>query len=110
MGHDSNRVIDDSTNDKIGILFHEGAHAAGQPGQGDGVGQCLSDDVTTPQKAPNKANLESKQSLESQELKLEKAGAEGRKQSQSSEGGADQKAEVARWPTGLAEWPAAGGQ
>ena len=73
VGHDSNRVIDDSTNDKIGILFHEGAHAAGQPGQGDGVGQCLSDDVTTPQKAPNKANLESKQSLESQELKLEKA-------------------------------------
>ena len=86
VGHDSNRVIDDSTNDKIGILFHEGAHAAGQPGQGDGVGQCLSDDVTTPQKAPNKANLESKQSLESQELKLEKAGAEGRKQSQSSQG------------------------
>ena len=86
VGHDSNRVIDDSTNDKIGILFHEGAHAAGQPGQGDGVGQCLPDDVTTPQKAPNKANLESKQSLESQELKLEKAGAEGRKQSQSSQG------------------------
>ena len=91
VGHDSNRVIDDSTNDKIGILFHEGAHAAGQPGQGDGVGQCLSDDVTTPQKAPNKANLESKQSLESQELKLEKAGAEGRKQSQSSQGETSRK-------------------
>ncbi len=51
VGHDSNRVIDDSTNDKIGILSHQGAHAAGQPGQGDGVGQCLPDDV----------NLESKQ-------------------------------------------------
>ena len=61
-------------------------HAAGQPGQGDGAGQCLPDDVTTPQKSPNKANLESKQSLESQELKPETAGAEGRKQSQSSKG------------------------
>ncbi len=64
----------------------KGAHAAGQPGQGDGVGQCLPEDVTTPQKAPNKANLESKQVLESQELKTETAGAEGRKQSQSSQG------------------------
>ena len=73
VGHDSNRVIDDSTNDKNGILSHEGAHAAGQPVQGDGVGQCLPDDVTTPQKAPNKANLESKQGLESQGLKSESA-------------------------------------
>src|SRR5208337_5522425 len=86
VGHDSNRVIDDSTNDKIEILSHQGAHAAGQPGQGDGVGQCLPDDVTTPPKAPNKANLQSKQGLESQELKSETAGAEGRKQSQSSKG------------------------
>ena len=86
VGYDSTRVIDDSTNDKNGILSHEGAHAAGQPGQGDGVGQCLPDDVTMPQKAPNKANLESKQNLESQELKSETAGAEGRKQSQSSQG------------------------
>ncbi len=51
VGYDSTRVIDDSTNDKNGILPHEGAHAAGQPGQGDGVGLCLPDDVTTPQKA-----------------------------------------------------------
>ena len=91
VGHDSHRVIADSTNDTIGILSHEGAHAAGQPAQGDGVGQCLPDDVTTPQKAPNKANLESKQSLESQELKSETAEAEGRKQSQSSEGGTTRK-------------------
>ena len=91
VGYDSTRVIDDSTNDKNGILPHEGAHAAGQPGQGDGVGQCLPDDVTTPQKAPNKANLESKQSLESQELKSETAGAEGRKQSQSSKGETSRK-------------------
>jgi len=82
--YDSTRVIDDSTNDKNGILPHEGAHAAGQPGQSDGVGQCLPDDVTTPQKAPNKANLESKQNLKSHLFKSETAGAEGRKQSQSS--------------------------
>ncbi len=86
VGHDSQRVIEDATGDKIVTLSHEGAHAAGQPGQGDGVGQFLPDDVTTPQKAPNKANLESKQGLESQELKSEMAGAEGRKQNQSSEG------------------------
>ena len=77
VGHDSTRVIDDLTNDKNGILSHEGAHAAGQPGQGDGTGQCLPDDGTTPQKAPNKANLESKQSQESQELKSEMAGRRG---------------------------------
>jgi len=91
VGHDSNRVIDDSTNDKNRILSHEDAHAAGQPGQGDGVGQCLPDYVTTPQKAPNKANLESKQGLELQELKSETVGAEGRKQSQSSRGETSRK-------------------
>src|SRR5271157_3921340 len=86
VGHDSQRVTEDATDDKIGILSHEGAHAAGQPGQGDAVGQCLPDDVTTPQKAPNKANLDSRQNLESQEFKSETAGADGRKQSQSSQG------------------------
>jgi len=91
VGHDSQRVIDDSTNNKNGILSHEGAHAAGQPGQGDGGGQCLADDVTTPQKALNKANLESKQSLESQELKSRTAVAEGRKQSQRSQGETSRK-------------------
>ncbi len=45
VGHDSQRVTEDATDDKIGILSHEGAHAAGQPGQGDGVGQCLPDDA-----------------------------------------------------------------
>src|SRR5208337_4003972 len=73
VGYASTRVVDDSTNDKNGILSHEGAHAAGQPGQGDGVGQFLPDDVTTPQKAPNKANFKSKQRLESEELKSETA-------------------------------------
>jgi len=57
VGHDSQRVIEDSTNDKNGILSHEGAHAAGQPGQGDGVGQCLPDDVTTPQKSAKQSQF-----------------------------------------------------
>ena len=51
VGYDSNRVLEDSTNDKIGILSHEGSHAADGAGQSDGVGQCLLDDVTTSQKA-----------------------------------------------------------
>src|SRR5271157_2755020 len=57
VSHDSNRVIEDSTNDKNGILSHEGTHAAGQPGQGDGVGQCLPDDVTTPQKSAKQSQF-----------------------------------------------------
>jgi len=57
VGHDSQRVIEDSTNDKNGILSHEGAHATGQPGQGDGVGQCLPDDVTTPQKSAKQSQF-----------------------------------------------------
>jgi len=57
----------------------------------------------------NKANLESKQVLESQDCKSETAGAEGRKQSQSSRGKTTRKPR-SQWPTGSAEWPAAGGQ
>ena len=48
VGYDSQRVTEDATDDKNGILSHEGKHAAGQPAQGDGVGQCLPDDMTTP--------------------------------------------------------------
>ena len=44
VGDDSNRVIENSTNDKIGILSHEGTDAADQSGQGDGVGQILTGD------------------------------------------------------------------
>ena len=105
VAYDSNGDIENSTDDKIGILSHDGTDAAGQPGQGDGVGQCLPDDLTTPQKAPNKANLESKERIEPQELKSEMALAERRKQSQFPEGGDDQKTEVARWLTGSADPP-----
>jgi hypothetical protein len=51
VGYDSQHVTEDATDDKNGILSHEGAHAAGQLGQGDGAGQCLRDDVTASQKA-----------------------------------------------------------
>src|SRR5271157_6124926 len=52
-GHDSDSVLEDSTNDNSAIVFPEGADtdAAEQPGQGDG-------DVKSPQKAPNKAIYE----------------------------------------------------
>jgi hypothetical protein len=81
VGHDSNRVMDDLTNDKIGILSHEREHAAGQPGQGDGAGQDLPEskienyeskiDETLPQKAPNEANLGSTQSASLQGVESE---------------------------------------
>jgi len=67
---DLHRVIENSTNDKIGILSH-GGNGRGRPtpGQSDGVRQSLPGGVKMPQKAPNKANLESTQDLESHELK-----------------------------------------
>jgi hypothetical protein len=85
VGQDSNLVIVGSTNDKIGILSHEGTDAADRVCQADGVGQCI-DGVRTPKKAPNKPNFESNQSNEPQILKSETSGAEGRKQSQSPKG------------------------
>jgi len=84
VGDDSNRVLDDSTNHKIGIMSHEGMDATDRPRHGDCVRQSLPGDETMPQKAQNEANLESKQSLELQGLKSETAGSAGRKRSQSS--------------------------
>src|SRR5271157_6379155 len=77
VGYDSQRVTEDATDDKNGILSHEGAHAAGQPAQGDGVGQCLLDDVTTPQKAPNKANLNRIKALNRKNLSQKRQGRRG---------------------------------
>jgi hypothetical protein len=54
VGHDSNRVIDDSTNDKIGILFHEGTGAADRPCQVACDRHSLPCSLKTPQKAPTK--------------------------------------------------------
>ncbi len=48
LGHDSNRVIDDSTNDKIGILSHQRADAADRPCQGACDRQGLPGGAKTP--------------------------------------------------------------
>jgi hypothetical protein len=61
VGYDSNRVMDDSTNDKIGFLSHEGTKAAERPRQEAGDEHSLSCELKTPEKAPNEANLESTQ-------------------------------------------------
>src|SRR5271157_4000969 len=74
VGHDSNRVIEDSTNDTIGIVSHEGAVAADWLGQGDGG-------VEGPEKAQNKANLGLTQTTKSEGVKSHIARVDGRKQS-----------------------------
>ena len=56
--YDSNRVIENSTNDTIGIVSHEGTDAADGVCQGDGVEHGTVCGVETPKKAPNEANLE----------------------------------------------------
>jgi hypothetical protein len=97
VGHDSNRVMDDLTNDKIGILSHEREHAAGQPGQGDGAGQDLPEskienpeskiDEWLPQKAPNEANLKSTQSASLQGVESENGEPPQRERTQFAAGG-----------------------
>jgi hypothetical protein len=105
VGYDSNRVIDDSANDKIGILSHHGAHPAEQPGEGAGGWQCLleseipnpesKNEVALPEKAQNKPNLESRKGPESQEIKPETAAAAGQEQTQSREAVASDQWRVA---------------
>ena len=58
------------------------ADPAGQPVQGDAIGQCLPDDVKTPQTASNEANLESTQSTYLQEVEAEEPELPGRERSQ----------------------------
>jgi hypothetical protein len=54
---DFHHVIENSTNDKIGILSH-----GERTRQTDGVRQSLPGGVKMPKKAPNEANLKSEQS------------------------------------------------
>ena len=86
VGYDSNRVIDDSTNDKIGILSHEGMHATVRPYQGAGDRQNLPSGVKMRENVQNEANPESTQS--SLPLVVESYSTElaGRKRSQSAAG------------------------
>ena len=113
VGYDSNRVIDDSTNDKIGILSYEGTDATDRPYQGDCDQQSLPSGVKTRENVQNEANPESTQS--SLPLVVESYSTEpvGRKRSQSAAGGAVPHAEESgewsvktEWPV-KAEWPVA---
>ena len=62
VGLDSDRVIDDSTNDKIGILSHEGMDATDRPYLGACDRQSLPSGVKIPENVQNEANPESTQS------------------------------------------------
>ena len=87
VGHDSHGVIEESTNDKIEILSHEGTDAADGVCHGDGLEQSLDCGVKTPQKAPNEAKLESTQSASSQRVESQDAEPRERERSQSAAGG-----------------------
>ncbi len=88
VGYDSNRAIDDSTNDAIGILSHEGMHATDRPYQGASDQQSLPSGVKTRENVQNEANPESTQN--SLLLVVESSATEpaGRKRSQSREAAA----------------------
>jgi hypothetical protein len=87
VGHDSHGVIEESTNDKTGILSHEGTDAADGVCQGDGLEHGLVCGVKTPQKAPNEAKLESTQNIYSQGFESQNAEPQERERSQSAAGG-----------------------
>src|SRR5271157_1548323 len=89
VGHDSNRVIDDSKNDKNGILSHEGTDAADRPCQGACVRQSLPGGVKTSQKAPNEAKLKSTQHSLPLKFKSSVPEPAGRQRSRSAAAGTD---------------------
>jgi hypothetical protein len=89
VGHDSNRVIDDSKNDKNGILSHEGTDAADRPCQGACVRQSLPGGVKTSQKAPNEAKLKSTQRSLPPKVKSSAPEPSGRERSRSAAAGTD---------------------
>ena len=68
VGQDSNPVTEDSTTDTIAILSHEETGVADRPGQGTGDRQSSPSSGSTPQKAQNKANFDSTQSLSHQQF------------------------------------------
>ncbi|MGA2703365.1 MAG: hypothetical protein ABSH35_19995 [Isosphaeraceae bacterium] len=85
VGYDSNRVIDDSASDKIGILSHEGMDATDRPYRGACDRQSPPSGVKTRENAPNEANQESTQSSLTLEVKSSVPERAGRKRSQSRE-------------------------
>ncbi len=82
VGYDSNRVIADSTTDKIGILSHQGIDATDRPYQGDCDRQSLPSGVKTRENAQNEANPESTKSSLPLEVESSETEPAGRKRSQ----------------------------
>ena len=95
VGQDSNRVIDDSTNDTIGILSHEGMDATGRPYQGDCDRQSLPSGVKTPENVQNEANPESTQGSSLLEVESSVPEPGRRKRSQSTQAVAREQWSVA---------------
>ena len=91
-------------------MSHERTDAADRPGQGDGGGQSFPCSVESPKKHQTKPIWNRSKAWNRRNLGQKRPGLRGEKQSQSSEGGDEQKTEGARRPLGLAEWPAASGQ
>ena len=82
VGLDSDRVIDDSTNDTIGILSHEGTDATDRPYQGACDRQSLPSGVKTRENVQNEANPESTQGSLPLEVESSVLEEPGRKRSQ----------------------------
>ena len=82
VGQDSNRVLDDSTNDTIGILSHEGMDAIDRPYQGACDRQSLPSGVKMRENVQNEANPESTQSSSPLEVESSVPEPPGRKRSQ----------------------------
>jgi hypothetical protein len=82
VGYDSNRVIDDSTNDKIGILSHEGTDATDRPYQGNCDRQSLPAGVKTRENVQNEAHPETTQNSLPLEVESSVPKPAGRKRSQ----------------------------
>ena len=103
VGHDSNRVIDDSTNDKIGILSHEGMDATDRPYQGDCDRQSLPSGVKMRENVQNEANPESTQSSLPLEVESSLREPPGRKRSQSTQAVAwgERRVATGQWPVAI---------
>ena len=85
VGLDSDRVIDDSTNDKIGIVSHEGMDATDRPYQGACDRQSLPSGVKMRENVQNEANPESTQNSLPLEVKSSVPESARRKRSQKRE-------------------------
>jgi len=86
VGYDSNRVVDDSASDKIGILSHEGTDATDRPYQGNRDRQSPPSGVETRENVQIEANLELTQSSLRIDVESYSTEPAGRKRSQSAAG------------------------